>query len=388
MKTLVEQRSEAAKKIQDIIGVAETEQRALTVDERSSYDAALKAIEDIDETTKRQKASKSLEDLEERVITDVPGKEVKDEQRSAFRNFLTGKISGFEPKEERAMTSGTGETGGYLIPEKYASQLREVATANSVVRQLATIDKWDADGAYPVLTGFGTTHLVGENPDADVDETTPSFDQKKISGYQLMYLVDIPKTMLAKEVYGVEAKLPGWWGNSLAVKEENLFINGDGNSKPLGLLAAATAGQATAANNAITGDDIIAWFYKCKAKYRKAASWIFADSTVKMIRQIKNPVTTSGALQYLWVPGLGDAPDTLMGRPIGVSDEMPAFAAGAKIGVFGDIKQYIIAEFGVPSMLRDPYSRAARAQVRFIGWEMVDATLPIAEAIVTCPILA
>lgn len=388
MKTLIEQRSEAAKKIRDILGAAETEQRALTVDERSSYDSALAAINDIDETTKRQKNAATLEEVEERTIIDRPAKEEKDEQRSAFRNFLTGKISGFEPKEERAMTSSTGETGGYLIPEKYASQLREVATANSIVRQLATVDKWDADGAYPVLNGFGTTHLVGENPEADVDETDPAFGQKKISGYQLMYLVNIPKTMLAKEVYGVEAKIPVWWGNSLAVKEENLFINGDGNSKPLGLIAGATAGNATAANNAITGDDIINWFYACKVKYRRAATWIFADSTVKLIRQIKNPVTTSGALQYLWVPGLGDAPDTLMGRPIGVSDEMPAFAAGAKVGVFGDIKQYIIAEFGVPSMLRDPYSRAARAQVRFIGWEMVDATLPLAEAIVTCPVHA
>jgi HK97 family phage major capsid protein len=71
-----------------------------------------------------------------------------------------------------------------------------------------------------------------------------------------------------------------------------------------------------------------------------------------------------------------------------VSDECTAFAAGAKLGVFGDISQYQVVDFGTPEMIRDPYTKAGQGQVRFIGWELMDAALPLAEAVVTCPVHA
>ena len=392
MKDLVQKRSEAAKRLLDMLDVAKTEERSLTVDERSKYDAIVEEINNIDETAKREKQLADFNQLEQRQILPT-GKTEEDAnpELNEFRSFLSNGIipEGRTSKVEgRAMTSATGETGGYLIPEVYARQLREIATANSVVRQLATVERWNGDGAYPVVTGFGTTYLVGENPGADVTETNASFDLKKVSGYQLMYLTNIPKKLLVTNDYGLEGKIPGWWGKSLGAKEEYYFVNGTGDAMPMGLLGAATAGVSTASNTAIAGDDIINWFYKLTHAYRNQASWIFADSTVKLIRQMKNPVSTSGALQYLWMPGLGSAPDTLLGRPLHVSDEMPAFAAGAKVGVFGDISQYQVVDFGTPEMIRDPYTKAGQGQVRFIGWELVDAALPLAEAIVTCPIHA
>lgn len=385
MKDLIQKRSEAAKKLLDIIELAKSEERSLTVDERSSYDAIVDEINSIDETSKREKQAADLNAIEQRQINTSPSdvRDLQAEARAMYRSFLE---EGVIPAEARAMSSGTGETGGFLIPEVYAKQLREVATANSAIRQLATILKWSGDGAFPVITGFGETYLVGENPAQDVTEAELSFDQKKISGYQLMYMVNVPKKLIYNNDYGLEALLPQWWGKSLGAKEENYFINGTGDNQPMGLIAGATVGAATAAANAITGDDIIDWFYALKNAYRNQASWIFADATVKMLRKIKTPVEASGSLQYLWAPGLGGAPDTLHGRPVHVSDAMPAFATKAKVGLFGDISQYQVVEFGSPEMLRDPYTNAGKGQVRFIGHELVDAVLPLKEAVVTCTV--
>jgi len=134
------------------------------------------------------------------------------------------------------------------------------------------------------------------------------------------------------------------------------------------------------------GDDIINWYHDVPLKYRMRSSWVVADSTIKLIRKITNAVNTSGALNYIWSPGLGGNPDTLMGRPIYASAGMPAFAAGEEIGVFGDISQYIIADFGSPMMIRDPYTRAKYGEVSFVGWSLTDTALPVAEAVVTLKI--
>lgn len=395
MKDLVQKRSEAAKSLRDMLAVAKSEERSLTVDERSKYDNIVGEINSIDETAKREKLLADFDQLEKREIVPEKGeqREKADPSLEEFRSFLQngvipeGRFSELKG-EKRDMTSATGNTGGYLIPEIYSKQLREVATANSCVRRLATVSSWKGDGAFPVVTGFGLTYLMGENSGTDVTGAAPAFDLKQVSGYQLMYLLNVPKKLLATNSYGLEGKIPTWWGKSLGVKEESYFIGGTGDAQPYGLVASATAGTDTAANSAIAGDDIINWYYSLPVAYRNAATWIFADSTVKLIRQIKNTVTTSGALQYLWMPGLGTEPDTLMGRPIAVSDECDAFAAGADVGVFGDISQYQIVDFGTPEMIRDPYTKAGQGQVRFIGWELVDAALPIAESVVTCPIRA
>ncbi len=391
MKDLVQKRSEAAKSLRDMLAVAKSEERSLTVDERSTYDNIVEEINSIDETAKREKLLADFDQLEKREIVPEKGeqREKADPSLEEFRSFLSnGIIPAGRMSEKRDMTSGTGSSGGYLIPETYAKLLREAATANSCVRRLATVSSWKGDGAFPVVTGFGTTYLMGENSGTDVTDTSATFDQKKVSGYQLMYMVNVPKKLLVTNDYGLEGKIPTWWGKSLGAKEESYFIKGTGDSQPYGLVASATVGTDTAANSAITGDDIINWYYSLPVAYRNAATWIFADSTVKLIRQIKNTVTTSGALQYLWMPGLGSEPDTLMGRPIAVSDECSAFAAGADVGVFGDISQYQVVDFGTPEMIRDPYTKAGQGQVRFIGWELVDAALPLAEAVVTCPIRA
>jgi HK97 family phage major capsid protein len=67
---------------------------------------------------------------------------------------------------------------------------------------------------------------------------------------------------------------------------------------------------------------------------------------------------------------------------------MPTFAADAKVGVFGDISEYKIVEFGSPIMIRDPYTVATYGQVRFVGHRLVDTALPVAEAVTVCNIKA
>ena len=62
------------------------------------------------------------------------------------------------------------------------------------------------------------------------------------------------------------------------------------------------------------------------------------DSTVGKIRRIKD--TTN---QYIWQPGLvGNATDTILGKPVFTDPNMAATALNAKSVVFGDISRYYV----------------------------------------------
>jgi HK97 family phage major capsid protein len=164
---------------------------------------------------------------------------------------------------------------------------------------------------------------------------------------------------------------------------EAYFADGSGSGEPIGLVDAATEGTHSAIHTALGADDIITWYHDLPFGYRARATWLMADSSIKLIRQITNAVNTSGALNYVWAPGLGGNPDTLMGRPVYPSAGFAAFAAGEEIGVFGDISQYMIVDFGAPTMIRDPYTRAKYNEVSFIGCYITDTALPVAEAVRT-----
>jgi len=391
IKDLLEKRDMAAKAYRTLVREMQDKETAPGADERSKVDAMLVDIEKLDEQIRgaqgelEAKVAKVDEALENLVVGNRAAAPVDktEEQRSGMLHFLrTGEV----PAEQRAMTTGTGGTGGFLVPDKFYSELKEYQKVLCPIYDLATKTTWDADAVFPVVSAFGATSIIAEG--SSKTGVTPTIAQTNMTGYQFIYLVDVPETLIRKSAFNIDAKLGGWWAKSNASAMEDYFAAGTGDAQPTGLTAAASAGTATAANSAITANDVINWYYKLGAQYRKRASWIFADATIGLIRKITNTVDTSGALNYVWMPGLGGSPDTLMGRPIYASNGMPAFAADTAVGVFGDISEFQIVEFGKPSMIRDPYTVANYGQVRFVGYRLIDSDLPVAEAIVTCPVVA
>lgn len=393
MDLLQKKRDDAAVALRTMLATAKDEGRGLSAEEKTKYDRMVADINEVDELRKQEDEVERLgkvEQLEQRMVETVQkGTVDNDGDTRAFERFLRyGDVSGLQTAkvEGRAMSDSDGGTGGYLVPEKYATILREYMATDNIIRQLATVERWASDGAFPVITSFGTSYLVSAG--SAVTETTPTIQQKTISGFQFMYAVDVPVPLLNKSQYPIESNILHWMAQSISMKQEDYFADGSGSGEPIGLVDGATEGTATTANNAITGDDILAWYHDVPYKHRKNATWLMADSSIELIRKIKTPVTTSGSQNYLWNPGLGGNPDTLQGRPIYPSAGFASFAAGEEIGVFGDISQYIIADFGAPSLVRDPYTLAKYNQVSFIGCYVTDTALPVKEAIVTLKILA
>ena len=130
------------------------------------------------------------------------------------------------------------------------------------------------------------------------------------------------------------------------------------------MLTAAGVGVTAAATNAVTADEVIDLFYSVPDEYRSNATWAMNNATVKAIRKLK----LSGTGEYLWTPGLSGTPDSIMGRPLRTSSNIPEMAANKAVIAFGDFEAcYKIAdrqgfEFRVLDQLY-----AATGQVGFRG---------------------
>lgn len=84
----------------------------------------------------------------------------------------------------------------------------------------------------------------------------------------------------------------------------------------------------------------------------------------------------------MWQPGLtAGQPNTLLGRPVEISDFMPAVAADAKAIAFGDFSQYTIKDtLGMQMQVLDQLY-AENGQVGFKGNERTDGRLIVPEAV-------
>ncbi len=91
------------------------------------------------------------------------------------------------------------------------------------------------------------------------------------------------------------------------------------------------------------------------------------DMSVAVVSKLKD---TTG--RPIWVPSVvAGAPDTLLGFPVAINDDVPVMAANAKSIVFGDLSTYAIRDVKNSSSLRrfDDSAFALLGQVGFCGWQ-------------------
>ena len=278
-----------------------------------------------------------------------------------------------------ALETGTDTEGGYLVPDEFEKMLVESLLDENIFRKLAhTITTSHGDRKIPIVASRGSATWVEE--EGAIPESDNAFGQMTLNAYKLATLVKISEELLQDSAFNMPAYLAKEIARRLAVAEEEAFLVGDGTGKPTGLLhttGGAEIGVTAASATAITADEIIDLFYSLRAPYRKRASWMLNDTTVKTIRKLKD---SNG--QYLWQPALtANSPDMLLGRPLITSVCVPSIAADAKIALFGDYSYYWIADRKARSLRRLNELFSTTGQVGFLATQRVDGKITLPEAV-------
>lgn len=270
-----------------------------------------------------------------------------------------------------AMHTGSDPDGGFLLPEPVVGAMTRVLEVVSAMRTLADSITVSSGSGYtkPHNLGGATSGWVGERGTRS-NTDGPTISELKFPVFEIYAQPLATQTLLDD----VATDFEGWLGGEVAIgfaeKEGDAFIEGEGDTKPMGFLSYTkvanasyawgkigyvVSGVASALSDATNngGDALISHYHSLKQGYRASAQWLMSDATMATVRKLKD---SDG--NYLWQPGLTlDAPATLLGKPIAIDDNMPAISSNTYPIAFGDWKRgYLIVDRIGIRTLRDPYT--------------------------------
>jgi len=298
------------------------------------------------------------------------------EYKDAFWNVMRNK-NNYEI--QNSLKIGTDSEGGYLVPDEFERTLVEGLLEENIFRQLAkVITTSSGDRKIPVVASKGTASWVDE--EGAIPESDDAFTQVSIGAYKLATMIKVSEELLNDSVFNLEGYIAKEFARRIGSKEEEAFFIGDGVGKPTGIFNTTGGGEigVTASTQTVLKlDEILDLFYSLKSPYRKKATFVMNDSTVKEIRKLKD-----GNGQYLWQPSVtAGEPDTILNRPVKTSSYVPLAVAGAKPIAFGDFSYYWVADRQGRSFQRLNELFAATGQVGFKASQRVDGKLILPEAI-------
>jgi HK97 family phage major capsid protein/HK97 family phage prohead protease len=285
-------------------------------------------------------------------------------ERKAFVDFARRGVERMEQKAVAALTVSTDSQGGYLAPEAFGSEILKKIVEVSPIRSYARVMSIAASEIKipRLLTGTAATWL---DETAESEQSDMTFEQVTLTPYRMGTFVDVSTQALEDNAYNLEGELAADIGERFGKVEAAAFVSGDGTGKPKGLLTATGIAEVKTGNAATLGTDpaatIIGMFHSVPSVVAQNGVWLMNRKTLGALRTLKD-----GTGRFIMLdPITAGAPVTLLGRPIVEMVDMPDVAANAFPIMFGDLSGYRIIDRVGLSVLRDPYSQARKASVRF-----------------------
>lgn len=305
----------------------------------------------------------------------LPSQALKSNTPEAIREWR-------EANEERvAQGVGSGAIGGYTVADESMRALEVAMLEFGGMRQVATVIRTATGGDLPIPTINDTSNvgtLLGENTVAS--EQGMTFGQIVLQAFKYSSKYVLVSVELLQDSSVNVAELMGrLLGERIGRITNEHFTTGDGSSKPRGIVTAATLGK-TGANGqtaSVVYDDLVDLLHSVDPAYRNRARFMFADSTLKALKKIKIPnFAGDNNGTPLWQPGLSvGQPDTILGYPFTINQEMPDMAASAQSIIFGDLSKYLIRDVKDITLVRLDERFAEYGQVGFLAFYRGDGDL-------------
>jgi HK97 family phage major capsid protein len=396
---LLEERAGLIDEMRSMTVTAESENRDLTAEESQEFDRRESSADELERRARRMETllgipsggrtipvddddagddgdgepptvPQSLNEFRERRSGTRPQDE--DEYRVAFYRWITASDpSHVSADEYRVLSKATAGAGLNLVPTSFRAELVNALREYGVMRQISRVITTDSGEAMqvPSVTSHGTAAWTAEN--AAYTPSDEVFGQASLSAFKAATIILVSEELLEDSAFDLEAYIRTEFGLRIGILENTAYVAGDGSGKPTGVATQASAGVTFASATAITSDELIDLYHSLLSPYRRNASWMFKDSSIKLVRKLKE--TTN---QYLWQPGLvAGAPDTLLGRPVYADPDMAAATTGLVSVLFGDFSFYWIRDVNGIAFQRLNELYAANGQVGFRAYHRTDGKL-------------
>ena len=343
------------------------------------------ALTKADFQTFHDKANTRLDEIEtkmNRPPIEIPGAEDKDKgtaEGKALDHWLRKGVVTIE--EQKVLKVSDDTAAGYLVSPEITTDLLKTLVEYSNIRRIARVRPTSKTEIWVrKRTGTFTARHVGETA-ARTETEGLTYGLEKIPNHEIYADVIISNQELEDSDFNLDAQISLEAGEQFGVLEGTDFVSGDGVNKSEGFMVNADvlAGEVI---GVVAGDigiaDILLTFFSLKEPYVNNATWVMRRATLAKIA-----VFQDAANHYIWLPGIGGSmPDTILGRPVLFSPDMPAVGSLTRPIAFGDFRiGYTVVDRLQMSILRDPYSQKLSGAVEFTVRKRVGGQVVQAEAI-------
>lgn len=368
LKPLQDRRLKCWEEAKGVAEIAAKDNRVMDGEEQRKYsewttelDKLQTSIDELIGVEKRMQAS----DAEVRSIAGQPadpnasggaayanGAKTAEQEASELRSFLRGESKAYELALPNAVERRSLLDSTTPLPTSFIGQLYRYLVDTSSIRQANPTVFSTTSGeslAIPRSTAEGSASWVAEG--GGLSASDPTLSSVILGAYKVAKLLQISTELLADTGFDIVGFMAEHAGRNLGIAVDTAYVAGTGTTQPTGFLSSASA--ALTANNgtgstttlptsgSVVGADVlIELYHSVIPQYRPRSSFIMNDSTIKVVRKLKD---TTG--QYLWQPALvAGQPDMLLGRPCLPDPHMPAIGVSVSPIAFGDFAGYFIRD--------------------------------------------
>lgn len=374
LKKLSERRVELMGQLESMVQTCETETRAFSEEEQTSYNDIMAEVRSIDATLDAADQAHALSKVETRAASGQENTRSQEElETRAFECYIRGAVPELETREAVNMTVGDN---GAIIPTSIANKIIEQVKEISPLYAMAT--HYDVGGTLTIPSYDEKTQKITMAYAAEftaLSSTSGKFTSISLSGFLAGALTKVSISLVNNNKFDIVSYVIRKMAEAVAEWIENELINGtdakiEGLSK---ITASVTAGAA----NAITADELIDLQESIPDKLQSGCIWLMSRATRAAIRKLKD-----GEGNYLLNK---DATSkwgySLFGHDVYVSQSMPGMAAGKRAVLYLDPKGLAVkvSENASVQVLREKF--ADEHAVGVICWMEVDSKVENAQMI-------
>jgi len=300
-------------------------------------------------------------------------------RRFRMNRELDERLTFITPKGEYVKTAGHMEIGedsqgGFLVPEVYRPELKDIALENAVVRPNgAMVFPPVATDSLKIPTIVDTSHATSvfggvvaywTAERGTKEATKPAFGQLELTPHKLAGLTYTSNELLTDSAIALEPLIKRMFGSAWGYFEDDAFLNGTGAGQPMGILNCAAL-KAVFRNtvNRVFFEDLREMFACMLPASHPYAIWVLNPGVLPdLIGMTSNDLAPAAGTNPIWLNremgATNPLPGTIFGRPFVISEKMQALGAQGDIGYF-DLRYYLIFD-------RQPLTIDASTHVAFV----------------------
>ena len=374
-KELIEKKNDFITRADEVLNKAKEEKRELTEAEaeelaeiRDNVRRIMKTLElkgEFDKMEGNALEKQGLPEEETRKCGDEDKTRALEEEKE-FEAYIRGQVN------ERATNLTPAEgSGQVLIPTTIANRI--IKQVYDLCPILAKSTKYNVKGKLEIPYYDETTQSITVDwatEFQDLESNVGKFTNITLTGYLAGALSLISRSLINNSQFDVVAFVVDRMAYDISRFIENTLLNGSGSVTGL----STVSNKITAASStALTADELIQLQGKIKDVFQGNAIWIMNETTRTAIRQLKSQ---TGSYLLNEVYDLSSPfKNTLLGKPVYVSDNMPEMEAGKIAVYYGDMSG-LATKFSEDiniEVLREKY--ATQHAYGIVGWLEFDSKI-------------